>query len=77
MTAANQALSVVQAAEDRLNSGKFRLVDEVVVALWEDVIEKSAKIRELSLKISYLEMNEPEQVNQSAEYSALLSRLGA
>ncbi|MDO8774303.1 MAG: hypothetical protein Q7K57_37440 [Burkholderiaceae bacterium] len=76
-TPATQALNVYLDAYDCFNNGTSTLVDDVIVALWDEVHDQAQIIREQALKISLLEMKEAQPPLPAGEYAALLGRLGS
>lgn len=74
-TAASQALNVYQDAYNCFNNGTSTLVDEVIVALWDEAQDQAQIIREQALKISLLEMGEAQPPLPAGEYATLLCRL--
>jgi hypothetical protein len=55
LNANEKALSVYQKAYNRYNNGTSKIVDDVVVALWDEVQDMAETIREQNLRISMLE----------------------
>ena len=70
-----QALSVYKQAVNRFNQRKETVVDEVIISLWEQMVEQSATIRAQALKLSFLETAEALD-DADTECTALLARLG-
>lgn len=77
MTSASTSLTVYLKAERRFYEGTATKIDEVVLALWDEVKEQKKIILELSLKISLLETRNIEQIIITPTYSKLMTKLGA
>lgn len=71
----NQALTVYLKAEQRFDNGRATKADEVLLSLWDENKELSAKNREMALKISLLELQNVVTIRASATYAALVQRV--
>ena len=76
MEKGNKALAVYSKAIARFNAGKETVVDEVLLAMFDELKEKSQTVRGMALRISILEAQAGAGAQDlEPEYEALLRRM--